>query len=87
MEVRLARKTIYCAQAFWPRGGRLVGGEVYRFHTEERARRGAQALMTGNQGVAIFSVSGHADEDLWDDPVMIEAFGLVPAVEEGSAAA
>ena len=83
----MARKTIYCAQAFWPRGRGLVGGEVYRFHTEERARRGVDALLTGNAGVALFSVSGHPDEDLWNEPVMIETFGLVPAVEEWSAAA
>jgi hypothetical protein len=83
----MARKTIYCAQAFWRRRGQLVGGEVYRFHTEERARRGAAALLTGNQGVAVYSVSGHPDEDLWNDPVMIETFGDVPTVEECAVAA
>jgi len=80
------RKTIYCAQAFWRRGGRLIGGEVYRFHTEERARRGAAALLTGNQGVAIFAVTGHPDEDLWNDPVMVATFGDVPAIDDALAA-
>jgi len=78
----MARKTIYCAQAFWARGHRLVGGEVYRFHTEERARRGAEALLTGNAGVAIFSVQGHPDEDLWEEPVMLETFGAVPPLSD-----
>lgn len=78
----MARKTAYCAQAFWRRGQRLVGGEVYRFHTEERARRGAEALLTGNAGVAVFSVDGHPDEDLWNDPVMIETIGSVPALSD-----
>src|SRR5690606_41934335 len=34
---RMARKTIYCAQAFWVRRGRLVGGVVHQFLNEERA--------------------------------------------------
>lgn len=74
------RKTIYCAQGFWERGGRLVGGEVYQFSTEERARLGADALMTGCDGVAVFSLEGHPDTDVWEDPVMIDCVGAVPAM-------
>lgn len=74
------RKTIYCAQGFWLRGGRLSGGEVYQFSTEERARLGADALLTGCDGVAVFSLDGYPDTDLWEDPVMIARFGEVPAM-------
>lgn len=77
----MARKTIYCAQAFWLRGGRLTGGEVHRFLDEERARAGADALITGSDGVAVFSVEGHPDEDLWAEPRLIETFGAVPAMQ------
>lgn len=77
----MARKTIYCAQAFWLRRGQLIGGEVYRFLNEERARRGAEALFTGNQGVAVFSLDGYPDTDVWEDPVMIETRGFTPVVE------
>ena len=77
----MARKTIYCAQAFWRRDGRWVGGEVRRFLNEERARTGAEILLTGADGVAVFSLEGHPDEDLWDDPRMIETYGAVPTVD------
>ena len=74
----MARKTIYCAQAFWRRDGRLVGGEVRQFLNEERARQGGEILLTGADGVAVFSLEGHPDEDLWDDPRLIEVMGAVP---------
>lgn len=77
----MARKTIYCAQGFWLRRGRLVGGVVHQFLNEERARAGAAALLTGSDGVAVFSLEGHPDEDLWEEPRMIETFGAVPAVD------
>ncbi|RZJ46498.1 MAG: hypothetical protein EON87_04425 [Brevundimonas sp.] len=77
----MARKTIYCAQPFWLRAGRLAGGEVHQFLNEERAREGAEVLMTGADGVAVFSVEGHPDEDLWEGPRMIVSYGAVPPLE------
>lgn len=74
----MARKTIYCAQAFWRRSGRLVGGEVRQFLNEERARAGAEILLTGADGVAVFSLEGHPDEDLWDDLNVIAVMGDAP---------
>lgn len=74
----MARKTIYCAQAFWRRGGQLVGGEVRQFLNEDRARAGADILLTGADGVAVFSLEGHPDENLWDEPRMIAAWGDTP---------
>lgn len=74
----MARKTIYCAQAFWRRGGRLVGGEVRQFLNEDRARAGADILLTGADGVAVFSLEGHPDENLWDEPKMIALLGDTP---------
>lgn len=78
----MAAKTIYCARAFWWRGGRLQAGEVHQFLNEERAMAGAEALYTGAHGVAVFSVTGHPDVDLWEDPVMITVFGDVPGLDE-----
>lgn len=77
----MARKTIYCAQAFWSRGGRLEGGEVHQFLNRERAVEGGQALFTGANGVAVFSVAGYPDIDLWEEPRMLVALGDVPAIE------
>lgn len=77
----MARKTIYCAQAFWPRRGRLKGGEVHQFLNRERALEGGRALATGAPGVAVFSVDGYPDIDLWDEPRMLHAFGEVPAID------
>lgn len=76
----MARKTIYCAQAFWRRGGRLVGGEVRQFLNEDRARAGADILLTGADGVAVFSLEGHPDEDLWEEPRLIDVMGDAPSV-------
>lgn len=77
----MARKTIYCAQAFWPRRGRLKGGEVHQFLNKERAIEGGRALATGAPGVAVFSVDGYPDVDLWEEPRMLETFGEVPAID------
>ena len=77
----MARKTIYCAQAFWRRGGRLVGGEVRQFLNEERAMAGGEILLTGADGVAVFSLEGHPDEDLWDEPRMIALLGDTPSAD------
>jgi hypothetical protein len=77
----MARKTIYCAQAFWPRRGRLKGGEVHQFLNRERAVEGGRALATGAPGVAVFSVDGYPDIDLWEDPKLLETFGEVPAID------
>lgn len=76
----MAAKTIYCARAFWWRQGRLWGGEVRQFLNEERAIAGAEALYTGAHGVAVFSVTGHPDVDLWEDPQLIATYGDVPSV-------
>ena len=81
----MARKTIYCAQAFWRREGRLIGGEVRQFLNEERARQGADILLTGADGVAVFSLEGHPDEDLWDEPKMIVLLGDAPPGEAQAA--
>lgn len=78
----MSAKTIYCAQAFWRRTGRLCGGQLHHFSTEERAVAGGEVLFTGAHGVAVFSVTGYPDIDLWDDPVMIVALGDVPAIGE-----
>lgn len=77
----MATKTIYCAQAFWWRDGRLRGGEVHQFLNHYRATEGGQVLFTGADGVAVFSVEGHPDIDLWEHPVMLETFGAVPSVD------
>lgn len=80
----MPRKTIYCAQPFWVRRGRLAGGQVHQFLNEERAREGADVLMLGADGVAVFSVEGHPDEDLWEAPQMIATYGSVPSMEEAA---
>lgn len=77
----MARKTIYCAQAFWPRRGRLKGGEVHQFLNRERAMEGGRALATGAASVAVFSVDGYPDIDLWEEPKLLETFGEVPAID------
>lgn len=79
----MASKIIYCAQAFWRRNGRLVGGVPHQFLNEERASDGADALMTGGAvGAAVFSVEGYPEIDLWQAPTLIASFGDVPAVTD-----
>lgn len=76
----MATKTIYCAQGFWWREGHLQGGQVHQFLDADRARQGGEALFTGADGVAVFSVEGYPDVDLWESPRMIETFGEVPGL-------
>jgi len=61
--------------------GKLCGGQVHHFSTEERAVAGGEALFTGAHGVAVFSVTGHPDIDLWEEPRMLETFGEVPTID------
>lgn len=82
----MARKTIYCAQAFWQRQSGLSAGVVHQFMSEERALEGARVLLTGSDGVAVFSVEGHPDEDLWERPVIIACYGSAPALDVSEAA-
>ncbi|WGM31469.1 hypothetical protein [Brevundimonas sp. NIBR11] len=77
----MARKTIYCAQPFWCRQGLLQAGLVHEFHTEDRARTGGEILAGAADGVAVFSLTGEPDIDLWGEPVMISTIGQVPGAE------
>ena len=49
-----------------------------QFLNEDRARAGADILLTGADGVAVFSLEGHPDENLWDEPRMIAVLGDAP---------
>lgn len=81
----MATKTIYCAKAFWWRQGSLWGGETHQFLNEERAIMGAEVLFSGAHGVAVFSVTGHPDIDLWEDPQLIAAYGDTPSLASDAA--
>jgi hypothetical protein len=74
----MARKTIYCAQAFWRRGGRLQGGQIHQFLNAERAMEGGEILAAGADGAAVFSLTGEPDVDYWDEPVLLATFGNAP---------
>lgn len=82
----MARKTIYCAQAFWRRDRQLAGGEVYQFITKDRALKGGAILAGSADGVAVFSLTGEADVDFWDEPVLIATFGDTPDAQKATAA-
>ena len=75
------RTTIYCAQPFWRRQGHLMPGIVHEFRTEERALEGGEILAGAADGVAVFSLTGEPDIDLWGEPVMLATYGLVPNAE------
>lgn len=77
----MARKTIYCAQAFWWRSHGLEGGEVYQFRTSERALAGGEILSRSAPGVAVFSLTGEPDVDYWDEPILLWSIGSVPRLD------
>ena len=77
----MARKTIYCAQAFWWRSGRLLPGQVHQFLNAERAIEGGEILSGSADGAAVFSLTGEVDVDFWEQPVMITSFGSVPGAQ------
>lgn len=74
----MGRKTIYCAQPFWRRQGRLEAGPAHQFLTEERAMIGGEILAGSADGAAVFSLTGEPDVDFWDEPVIIATFGDAP---------
>lgn len=75
----MAEKTIYCAQPFWRRAGRLIPGEPLQFIDRERAAEGARILTLGSaDGVAVFSLTGDPAADYWAEPVLLAKVGQVP---------
>ena len=74
-------KTIYCAQAFRRVDGSLHGYELHQFATAERALQGGEILAKWAGGVAVFSLTGEADVDVWGDPVLLKAYGDIPGSE------
>ena len=82
----MARKTIYCAQAFWRRDGRLWAGAVHEFLNAERALAGGEILALGATGAAVFSLTGEPDVDYWDEPVVLATFGETPGAQAPSEA-
>lgn len=74
----MARKTIYCARAFWKTQSGLEGGRVHQFLTPERAMEGGAILAKSADGVAVFSLTGEPDTDYWDEPKIIERLGDAP---------
>ena len=77
----MARKTIYCAQAFWRPRGRLEGGQVHQFLDEGRALEGGEILAKSAPGAAVFSLTGEPDVDYWEEPKLLATWGDVPAAD------
>jgi hypothetical protein len=77
-EAARAMKTIYCAQAFWRRDGRLYGGPVHQFLTADRAVQGGEILAGSADGAAVFTLTGEPDVDYWDEPVILMTIGDAP---------
>lgn len=74
----MARKTIYCAQAFWRSRRGLEPGVIHQFLNADRAIQGGKILAAGADGVAVFSLTGEPDVDYWDEPELIATYGSAP---------
>lgn len=72
------RKTVYIAQAFHWIDGKLQPGEFYQYAKAERAAAAGASLSVSAPGVAVFSLDGHPDTDVWEDPVILARYGVAP---------
>lgn len=75
----MARETIYVAQGFVEKGGRLIAEPAKRCKTEDGARRTAEMLGETKAGAVAFSSSGDSDLGDYDDELkIISVIGRVP---------
>ena len=74
----MAKKTIYCVQAFWKNDRKLAMGAMRQFKTEEAAREAGLSASRRNVGVLVYSVEGCAELDDWGDPRVLARHGDVP---------
>ncbi len=75
----MARETIYIAQGFIEKGGRLIAEQAKRCKNEDGARRTAEMLGETKAGAVAFSSSGDAELGDYDEEVkIISLIGRVP---------
>lgn len=74
----MAKRTIYCVQAYGGRAGRLVPRPLQQFGSAREALQSGERLSPRVSGVVVFRVSGEPDFDQWDDPEVLVARGQVP---------
>jgi len=75
----MARETIYIAQGFTEKGGRLIAEPAKRCKNEEGALRTAAMLGETKTGAVAFSSSGDSDLGDYDDELKIlSVIGRVP---------
>lgn len=75
----MARKTIYCVQIFWRVSGRLEGGPVEQFRTEQAAKAYGEFKAGDASGVAVFTLCGEPAADHWDEAEVVVLHGDAPA--------
>ena len=75
----MARKTIHCVQIFWRLDGRLEGGPVEQFTTEEAARAYGEFKAGDASGVAVFTLCGEPAADHWDEAAVLATYGDAPS--------
>lgn len=71
-------KTVFIAQAFHWVDGRLEPGRHVQYSTPERAEAAGESLAGSAQGVAVFSLEGYPDADVWGEPVILARYGVAP---------
>lgn len=71
-------KTIYMAQTFHWRNGRLEPGEPIQFMRAEDAARAGEAMSGHASGVAVFSLEGEPAVDLWGGVQILARYGAAP---------
>ena len=74
----MARKTIHCVQIFWRVDGRLEGGPVEQFLTDQAARAYGQFKSGDASGVAVFTLRGEPSVDYWDEAEVLARYGCAP---------
>ena len=70
--------TTYISQAFRKEGRRLVADPQQAHKTPEAAMETARRLADRKAGAVAFSVTGNADVDNWEDPVILFKAGELP---------
>jgi hypothetical protein len=77
----MGRVTVFVVETYWRSRDQIERAQLHQFGTDNEARTAGRMLSNRASGVAVYRVSGSPRLDLWDDPVMLEAFGEVPAID------
>jgi hypothetical protein len=74
----MARRAIYCVQAYRRGGAGLEKADLRQFPCASEAEEEALRLRSRRAGVVVYTQHGYPEADVWDEPEVLAAHGEGP---------